>query len=128
MSTRKVCKKYIQPWIMRFLSVINLVECVYHSYFALFIRNATLRKAEIQYVQSDHQNEWHQCMAPTRIYAVGSKAAENASTTATMRTPLLYEAIPLAPWEEDEPEAEANNKFICIMKSIWFLLIFNLTI
>ena len=67
---------------MRFLSVINFVECVYHSSLEHFISNETLRKADIQYVQSDHQNEWRQSMDPNRIYVVGSKAVENASTTA----------------------------------------------
>ena len=96
-STRKVCKKYIQPWLMRFLSVIKFVECVYHSSLEHFISNETLRKADIQYVQSDRQNEWHQSMDPNRIYVVGSKASETASTTATMRIPLQYEAMLPAP-------------------------------
>ena len=40
-STRKMCKKYIQPWLMHCLSVINFVECVYHRSFGHFISKMT---------------------------------------------------------------------------------------
>ena len=104
---------------MRVVFALNLFVLLCHSSLGHFTSNTTVWHVGMQYVQGAHQNKQHECMDEIRICATCSQATESASTAATMKIPYLYETLPIVPWEEDQPDGEAKNKFLSIMKSIW---------
>ena len=110
-SARKPHGKYTHPWLMILLSLVNCLECECQCNHVCPISYLNPSQVDISHVCSFHAKGSYEPRRPNCIHVVGSNAADEATTTVTMRThpydemltATLEEQHP-APWEEQHPD------------------------